>query len=96
MDEINIIAVIYANDSAMRAPFSSDCYVEKDKHYPLTNTVLQFIRATAPSCYICRILKAWVLFITVSSFVLPFADVFAQHMMMPPAASIGDRKIKEF
>jgi hypothetical protein len=94
VDEINIIAVIYANDSAMRAPFSSDCYVEKDNHYPLTNTVLQFIRATAPSCYICRILKAWVLFITVSSFVLPFADVFAQHMMMPPAASIGDRKIK--
>jgi hypothetical protein len=29
----------------------------------------------------------------VLSFALPLANVFAQHMMMPPAASIGDRKI---
>ncbi len=83
-------------DSAMRTLFSNDCYVEKDKHYPvvvLTSTVLQTVSTSPRLCYICRILKASVLFITVSSFVLPLTDVFAQHMM-PPAASIGDRKIK--
>jgi hypothetical protein len=39
-------------------------------------------------------LKASILFITAFSFIFPLTDVFAQHMMMPPTASIGDRKIK--
>jgi hypothetical protein len=55
---------------------------------------LQVIRASAPSDYNLRILKASILFITAFSFIFPLTDVFAQHMMMPPTASIGDRKIK--
>lgn len=39
-------------------------------------------------------MKASILFITAFSFIFPLTDVFAQHMMMPPTASIGDRKIK--
>jgi hypothetical protein len=81
----------------MQRLFSTDYHDEKARYYPIavfTSTLLQIISASARSDYISRILKVSVLFITVFSFVLPLYDVFAQHMMMPPAASIGDRKIK--
>jgi hypothetical protein len=73
----------------MQRPLSSYYHIAA-----LTSRLLQVIRASAPSDY--RILKASILFITVFSFsfIFPLTDVFAQHMMMPPTASIGDRKIK--
>lgn len=81
----------------MQRPLSSDYFVEMKKYYHiavLTSRLLQVIRARALSDYNFRILKASILFITAFSFIFPLTDVFAQHMMMPPTASIGDRKIK--
>lgn len=81
----------------MQRPLPSDYFVEMKKYYHiavLTSRLLQVIRARAPSDYNFRILKASILFITAFSFIFPLTDVFAQHMMMPPTASIGDRKIK--
>lgn len=81
----------------MQRPLSSDYFVEMKKYYHiavLTSRLLQVIRGSAPSDYNLRILKASILFITAFSFIFPLTDVFAQHMMMPPTASIGDRKIK--
>lgn len=81
----------------MQRPLSSDYFVEMKKYYHiavLTSRLLQVIRARALSDYNFRILKASILFITAFSFIFPLTDVFAQDMMMPPTASIGDRKIK--
>ena len=81
----------------MHRPLSIDYFVEMKKYYHiavLTSRLLQVIRARALSDYNFRILKASILFITAFSFIFPLTDVFAQDMMMPPTASIGDRKIK--
>jgi hypothetical protein len=75
----------------MQRPLSSDYFVEMKKYYHIA---VLTIMARAPSDYNFRILKSSILFITAFSFIFPLTDVFAQHMMMPPTASIGDRKIK--
>jgi hypothetical protein len=55
--------------------------------------LLDIISCCAGANHISTILKISLVFMIVLSFALPPANVFAQHMMMPPAASIGDRKI---
>ena len=55
--------------------------------------LLHIISRCAGANHISTILNTSLVFMIVLSFALPLANVFAQHMMMPPAASIGDRKI---
>jgi hypothetical protein len=80
----------------MQRPLSSDYFVEIKKYYHIAVLTSRLLQVTRTSDYNFRILKASILFITVFSFsfIFPLTDVFAQHMMMPPTASIGDRKIK--
>jgi hypothetical protein len=81
--------------SAMQRQLSTECDIKKTNCDPIVvfcSTLLHIISTSAHVNHI-RILKGLALFIIVLSFALPLADVFAQHMMMPPAASIGDRKI---
>ena len=58
----------------------------------LCHRLLQIICARVPKG-ICRVLTALLLFVMALYIVSPYSDAFAQHMMMPPAASVGDRKI---
>jgi hypothetical protein len=55
--------------------------------------LLHIISCWEGANHISTILNTSLVFMIVLSFALPLANVFAQHMMMPPAASIGDRKI---
>jgi len=54
---------------------------------------LQIIGAKALTRAIPRSLTWPIIFIMALYVALPYSDAFAQHMMMPPPASVGDRKI---
>lgn len=59
----------------------------------LCNRLLQIIGASTHTDAIPRILTGPLLFIMALYIALPYSDAFAQHTMMPPGASVGDRKI---
>ena len=54
---------------------------------------LQIIGAKALTRAIPRSLTWPIIFIMALYVALPYSDAFAQHMMMPPPASVGDRKV---
>jgi hypothetical protein len=57
------------------------------------NWLRKIISTTSNASTTSMILRNLLLSIILFSFIFPLTDVFAQHMMMPPAASVGNRKI---
>ena len=94
--EISIIVVHYAKDLAMKGPMSIQYEVMVTKCFlpsTICNRLLQVIGGRAHRNSVPRILTALLLFIMAFYVALSYSDAFAQHMMMPPSASVGDRKI---
>lgn len=57
------------------------------------NWLRRILSSTANASTYNKILRELLLSIILLSFIFPLIDVFAQHMMMPPDASVGNRKI---
>lgn len=57
------------------------------------NWLRRILSSTANASTYNMILRELLLSIILLSFIFPLIDVFAQHMMMPPDASVGNRKI---
>jgi hypothetical protein len=57
------------------------------------NWLRKIISTTSNASTTSMILRNLLLSIILLSFIFPLTDVLAQHMMMPPAASVGNRKI---
>jgi hypothetical protein len=70
--------------------------IRKTKYYfpfVLCKRLLQINSASIHTNAIPRILSGPLVFVMTLYIALPYSDAFAQHMMMPPAANVGDRKI---
>ncbi|MFL6423745.1 MAG: hypothetical protein ACJ71R_09150 [Nitrososphaeraceae archaeon] len=57
------------------------------------NWLCRVLSSTANASTYNMILRELLLYIILLSFIFPLIDVFAQHMMMPPDASVGNGKI---
>jgi hypothetical protein len=57
------------------------------------NWLRRILSSTANASTYNMILRELLLSIILLSFIFPLIDVLAQHMMMPPDASVGNRKI---
>jgi hypothetical protein len=57
------------------------------------NWLRKIISTTSNASTTSMILRNLLLSIILLSFIFPLTDVFAKYMMMPPAASVGNRKI---
>lgn len=94
--EISIIVVAYALGLVMHGILSVQREITSRRYYlryVLYNRLSQIITLTGQANAIAKVLSGPFLFTMMLCTAIPYSEAYAQHMMMPPAASLGDRKI---